>query len=137
MLSQCIRHCFELQFHPTTDGTLHWTQEPTKPTEVVEGKDIALKWDYNLTGDTFSALEWIYTRTAKTIGRRNSPSGKPLLSSSFPRFNISETEKATLIITNVNRTDTAKYSCKLTAQNNWEGIVSVMQLNVLCKYTNY
>lgn len=77
-----------VQSPSTTEGTLRWTQEPTNPTEVVEGTNIALKWDYNLAGDTFSALEWIYTRTAKTIGRRNSPSGKPLLSSSFPRFNI-------------------------------------------------
>ena len=124
---------FELRFHSTTvEGALHWIQEPTNPTEAVEGTDTALKWDYNLDGETFTSLEWFY-KAAATIGQRSSPSSKPQMNPLFPRFNISETEKATLIISSVNRTDTAEYSCKVKSQQTWLGIVSTIQLDVLCK----
>ena len=116
-------------------NTLKWTKEPNNPTEAEEGTGRELKWDYDLEGATFRSLEWIYIKTGSTIADRDSPSSKPFMYAAFSRFNVSETERATLIITNVNRNDTAKYSCKLTVQDgqNRPQINSVIQLKVICK----
>ena len=116
-------------------NTLKWTKEPNNPTEAEERTDTALKWDYDLEGATFRSLEWIYMKTGSTIADRDTPSSKPYVYPGFPRFNVSETERATLIITNVNRTDTAKYSCKLTVQDGQKRrqITSIIQLKVICK----
>ena len=116
-------------------NTLRWTKEPNNATEAEEGTDVSLKWDYDLEGATFRSLEWIYIKTGSTIGDRDSPSSKPFVYAGFPRFDISEMERATLIITNMNRTDAAKYSCKLTVRygQNRLQINSVMQLKVICK----
>ena len=116
-------------------NTLKWTKEPNNPTEAEEGTDRELKWDYDLEGATFRSLEWIYVKTSSTIADRDSPSSKPFMYAGFPRFNVSETERATLIITNVNRSDEAEYSCKLTVQDGQirPQITSVIQLKVMCK----
>ena len=116
-------------------NTLKWTKEPNNPTETVEGTDTALKWDYDLEGATFRSLEWISMKTLSTIADRDSPSSKPFIYAGFPRFNVSETERASLIITNVNRSDEAGYSCKLTVQDGQirPQIASVIQLKVICK----
>ena len=122
-------------FNSTAVNTLRWTKEPNNPTEAEEGTDVSLKWDYDLEGATFRSLEWIYIKTGSTIADRDSPSSKPFMYAAFSRFNVSETERATLIITNVNRTDTVKYSCKLTVQDgqNRPQIASTIQLKVICK----
>ena len=48
------------------------------------------------------------------------------------RFKVNASEKATLMIFNLRRTDTGEYECKVETDGG-EEISSTIQLNVLCK----
>lgn len=115
-------------------SAIRWIKEPNASTEAVEGRAVALKWDYDLEGDSFHSLEWIYMKTTETIAERDPSLGR-YVNPKFPRFNLSDTENATLIISDVKRTDKEGCSCKLKTRQNRPGIASVVRLNVLCKYS--
>ena len=114
------------------DSALSWSQEPKQPTEAVEGENATLRWDYDLGGATFLLVKWhqILDGNEKEIAKRILSNNLQLFGNFTARFNV--TDKATLIITNVLRTDTGKYECTVTPQSGAD-ITSTRQLNVLCK----
>ena len=82
--------------------------EPNNPTEALEGKNITVRWDYSLTGDTVDRVQWFDMKNTEAIGK---------LSSKGPtRFKIDGNEKATLMIFNVTRRDTGEYKCQVDLQ---------------------
>ena len=109
---------------------LRWAQEPINPTEV-EGKNITLRWDFNLTGDTVDQVEWTDEKNGKSIARLSSGVIK-IFTAYKERFKVIASEKATLMIFNLTRTDTGGYKC-IVETDEGEEFSSVIQLNVLCK----
>ena len=107
--------------------------EPNNLTEAVEGDNITLRWDYNLTGDTIDRVQWRDVKNSEAIGKLSS-SGPVVYPDYITRFMIDANEKATLKIFNVTRTDTGEYKCEVDVKLSDRKISSVIQLNVLCKY---
>ena len=113
---------------------LQWVLEPNNPTQAVEGDNITLRWDYNLTGDTVDRVQWINVKNAKAKGIGKLTSNGPVVFPDFlTRFKIDANEKATLMIFNVTRRDTGEYTCEVDLQQSINKISSVRKLNVLCK----
>ena len=110
---------------------MRWVQEPNNRTEAVEGENITLRWDYNLTGDTVFLVLWFDKKSVKSIGRLSS--NNPVVFDGYkPRFKINTNEKATLSILHVTRTDTGEYGCEVQTQGG-KTLISVIRLDVLCK----
>ena len=116
------------------ETALQWDREPNNTTEVLEGRNVTLRWDYNLDGSTLRVVEWTARTTGQRIGEIR-PSASPLVFPSFrARFKISETEtEATLTIINVTESDTGEYSCRVQTQD-LQQIISAVRLDVLRKY---
>ena len=111
---------------------MRWVQEPNNPTEVVEGENITLRWDYNLTGDTVYQVQWIDKKNVESIGRLSS--NIPVVFDGYEtHFAINANEKATLIILHVTRNDTGQYGCEVQTGRG-KKLNSVIQIDVLCKY---
>ena len=104
--------------------------EPNNPTEAVEGENITLQWDYNLTGDTLDRVQW--RQEGIPVGKLTS-NGLLVFPDYKTRFKIDANEKATLMIFNVTRRDRGKYVCQVESNQGDKPISSVIQLNVLCK----
>ena len=116
------------------EGILQWVLQPNSPTEAVEGANITLRWDYNLTGDTVDRVQWINVKNAKAKGIGKLTSNGPVVYPDFiTRFKIDANEKATLMILNVARRDTGEYQCEVDLQRSNKKISSVIKLSVLCK----
>ena len=81
--------------------TLRWLHPLDRGIEAVEGGKIALRWDYDLEGQTLDEIEWVDMSTLETIPRKFAPPRKPSVNPEFPSFNVSNTEKATLYISPV------------------------------------
>ena len=110
---------------------MRWVQEPNNLTETVEGENITLRWDYNLTGDTVFQVLWIDKKNMETIGRLSS--NNPVVFDGYEtRFKINANEKATLIILHVTRNDTGEYGCEVQTGRG-KKLTSVIRLDVLCK----
>ena len=109
---------------------LQWVLEPNNPTEAVEGENITLRWDYNLTGDTLDRVQWRQEDTP--VGKLTS-NGPVVFSGYKTRFKIDANEKATLMIFSVARSDKGKYVCQVESNQGDKPIRSVIQLNVLCE----
>ena len=117
-----------------TESALSWDKEPDNPTEAVEGENVTLRWDYNLDGGTFYQVQWERVDgSVRFVGSRVLANNPVVFAAFQPRFQISESEEATLIISNVNRTDTGKYKCQFQIQEG-QNLPSEIQLDVLCKY---
>ena len=131
-----LRYCFPwllnlIFFLLITETILRWVQEPNSPTEAVEGENITLRWDYNLTGDTVFLVQWIDKKSVKNIGRLSS--NNPVVFDDYKtRFKINANDKATLIILYVTRNDTGEYGCEVQTQGG-KTLNSVIRLDVLCK----
>ena len=76
-------------------------------------------------------MQWSDSKNGKTIGRLSSGVIK-IFTAYKERFKINASEKATLMIFNVTRTDTGGYECKVETDGG-EEINSAIRLNVLCK----
>ena len=76
-------------------------------------------------------MEWTDKKNGKTIGRLSSGVIK-MFTAYKERFKVIASEKATLMIFNLTRTDTGGYECKVETDGG-EEVISVIQLNVLCK----
>ena len=109
---------------------LQWVQEPINSTEA-EGKNITLRWEYNLTGDTIDQVLWNDEKNGKSIARLTSGVIK-MFAAYKERFKVNASEKATLMIFNLTRTDTGEYGCKVETDGGVE-FSSVIQLDVMCK----
>ena len=70
---------------------LRWLHPLDRGIKAAEGGKIALRWDYDLEGQTLDEIEWVDMR-------KFAPPRKPSVNPEFPRFNVSNTEKATLYI---------------------------------------
>ena len=114
------------------DSTISWSNEPKEPTEAVEGENATLRWDYNLGGLLFLLVKWYQILDGKEteIAKRVLANSPEIFYNFTGRLLI--THKATLIITNVSRTDTGKYKCAVTPQSG-KALSSTRQLDVLCK----
>ena len=82
----------------------------------------------------FLSVEWNQildgSLNEKEIGKRVLGNSPQLFGDFKARFNI--TDKATLIITNVLRTDTGKYECKVTPHSG-PSFSSTILLDIQCK----
>ena len=81
---------------------------------------LSVEWNQILDGNS----------NEKEIGKRVLGKSPEVLGGFKARFNV--TEKATLIITNVLRTDTGKYKCKVSPQSG-RSFSSTVLLDVQCK----
>ena len=107
-------------------------QQPKEPTEAEERGNATLRWDYDLGGSRFFSAKWHRILDGKEIQIATQIlANNPNIFDNFTaRFSI--TDKATLIITNVSRTDTGKYKCSVSPESG-KDISSTRQLDVLCK----
>ena len=128
-LADCFIFPYNVLF---AEVILQWVLEPNNPSEAVEGDNITLKWDYNLTGDTIDRVQWRDVKNSEAIGKLSS-SGPVVYPDYITRFKIDENEKATLMIFDVKRRDTGKYKCEVDVKLSDQKISSEIQLNVLCK----
>ena len=116
------------------ETALQWDQEPSNTTEAVEGRNVTLRWDYNLDGSTLRVVEWTDRTTGQSIGEIRPPSSALVFTNFIPRFNINKTEtEATLMIINVTESDAEEYSCRVQTQD-FQQISSTVRLDVLRKY---
>ena len=142
-LSQCLQHTvniasFNIELCPnlvlSLGNAFRWVQEPNSPTRAAEGENAKLTWDYDLGGVAIASVEWNQildgNLNEKEIGKIISGDMPQVFDGFKARFNI--TDKATLIITNVLRTDTGKYECKVTPQSG-RSFSSTILLDVQCK----
>ena len=114
--------------------TLRWLHPLDRGIEAVEDGKIALRWDYDLEGQTLDEIEWVDMSTSETIARKFVPPRKPSVNPEFPRFNVSNTEKVTLYISPVKRSDKGQYSCKVLSTEDMWGNIGRVNLDVLCEY---
>ena len=104
--------------------------KPNNQTEALEGENITLRWDYNLTGDTLDRVQWRQEGTP--IGKLTS-NGPVVYTDYKTRFKIDANEKATLMIFDVTRRDKGEYKCEVESNLGGMPISSVIQVNVLCE----